>query len=759
MQDSVYYKKNTYKKLLLSVVKFLFFSAVTYLFSMMNLYENDISVCVAFAVSMSYYDRKYIPLGFFIVLGAVINEDVIFIFMASVAVVLMMILLGIYKNAGMLSMSLMSAAVCFFPALAAYMTFSLSDGYMLTAAISSAISFIAASVFGQTLNVLKFRRSFSRLTSGETVSVLLSLSLAVISLDGIKTMGVSLAVVIMISVIMYSGKYYPDKCMPFAFCGSVLSVVFLGSDLSVVNVMLSLGFISCLSGTMKSSMQFVFCSVGFLILCGLLGLSAGGYIWELILSFPVMKVFVFLGEKYGVFGDGEVRKKEHSISESMDIILTNEISRNKAALRCICDNVNYDEGESDIYRDICRIAITEVCMQCANYPSCWLENGEMTFERFKAAITSVAEQNHDITDFNGICEERAEALLRCIHYTYISLRSQQDYKSRISRFLRIFRLQTGYLCDMLDTVNLTIRKNLGFYAESSVEILSLMNECGIDVSDVVLTSDFSGGLRAVIKAEIPLGDNVLKRDISAVLRQYTKREFLFSYSKEPSGNEKYLYVYEEEYERYLKAGFCSRPKEGEDVSGDSILIKDFSNMQICAICDGMGSGIDAGSLSRKVINMLDGLLSAGYEYQNVVELINSVLTFGGDTEIFTTLDMLLYDRSSSTAVFFKAGAESAYIKRGGEIIKIKSETLPIGILESTHAKAVTMPLYKGDYIYMFSDGLVSTFGYNEEYIRTIISDNTYHFPQKIADNILKTALDVTDGIAKDDISVIVCKVR
>ena len=43
MQDSVYYKKNTYKKLLLSVVKFLFFSAVTYLFSMMNLYENDIS--------------------------------------------------------------------------------------------------------------------------------------------------------------------------------------------------------------------------------------------------------------------------------------------------------------------------------------------------------------------------------------------------------------------------------------------------------------------------------------------------------------------------------------------------------------------------------------------------------------------------------------------------------------------------------------------------------------------------------------------
>ncbi len=760
MQKTDYDRKNLHIKLLTKAAKYFLSAQITYLFSALNLFENDLSLSVGFVMSLSFYDRKFLGLGFVIALCAAVNGDVVFMSMAAISVFIMMVLCAVSKRSGDLAASIASAAVSFSSSFVTYSIFSLSDGYLLTGVICSAMSFIAASIFSRSLSVMASRRDHSRFTGWEEICFLASLSLIIISTKEIKIPGINIPIAVTAAAVMYFGKVLPDRCLPFAFLCSSLSVIFLDMDLSTIIIVCSLGFVAVFWGNMKRSLYFAACCSGIIGMCAVLGLYVGDYLWECIFAVPLTCGITFTENKLGIFAKPVMESKQISLSDSMDIMLSNEISLNKNALRCIRDNVNLDESESDIYRDICRIAITEVCMQCENYPICWLECGEETFEKFVSDIDAITGERIQKGNFNRLCDEdRKDALSRIIQYTFLSLRSQQDYKSKISRFLRIYRSQISYLCDMLDTVNMTIRKNLGFYSEASDEMLSLMNDISKDICDVVLTSDSSGGLRAVIKADLPLGDNTLRRDIRDVLKQYTKRNFAYSYVKEPSGNEKYLYVYEEEYERNLKVGSCCQAKEGEDISGDSILIKDFSHMQLCAICDGMGSGADAGKRSRKVINMLDGLLSAGYDYQNVVELINCVLTFGGDTEIFTTLDMLLFDRKTSSAVFFKAGAESAYIKRGEEIIKIKSETLPIGILESTHAKAVTMTLCKGDYVYMFSDGLLSTFGYNEEYIRTLISNSDFRFPQKIADNILKCALDAAGGIAKDDISVIVCKLR
>jgi len=58
-----------------------------------------------------------------------------------------------------------------------------------------------------------------------------------------------------------------------------------------------------------------------------------------------------------------------------------------------------------------------------------------------------------------------------------------------------------------------------------------------------------------------------------------------------------------------------------------------------------------------------------------------------------------------------------------------------------------------------SDGLISSFGYDENALAGMIRSLNYRSTQKLADEIISFATSLTSGIAKDDMSVIVCKVR
>ena len=98
------------------------------------------------------------------------------------------------------------------------------------------------------------------------------------------------------------------------------------------------------------------------------------------------------------------------------------------------------------------------------------------------------------------------------------------------------------------------------------------------------------------------------------------------------------------------------------------------------LSDGMGVGEKAASESQAAINLLESIIDAGFVPDLAIRTVNSALYLRNREESFTTLDICLFDTFSGKAVFSKIGAVDTYIKRGWELIRIESASLPAGIL-------------------------------------------------------------------------------
>lgn len=146
-------------------------------------------------------------------------------------------------------------------------------------------------------------------------------------------------------------------------------------------------------------------------------------------------------------------------------------------------------------------------------------------------------------------------------------------------------------------------------------------------------------------------------------------------------------------------------KDGEHVCGDSVSVTESADgCFYCFICDGMGSGETAALTSRVCRVFLEKMLACGNDKTTTLEMLNMFLKNRG-AECFATIDLLEIDMHTGTASFIKSGAAPSYIIRGGNLFRIASGTLPVGILSDISAEVTEFELEKGDVIVMVSDGI------------------------------------------------------
>ena len=173
----------------------------------------------------------------------------------------------------------------------------------------------------------------------------------------------------------------------------------------------------------------------------------------------------------------------------------------------------------------------------------------------------------------------------------------------------------------------------------------------------------------------------------------------------------------------------------------------------------MGSGKEARQSSDKALKMLENLLLSGFDKKTSLELINSSL-INQNEEIFATLDIAIIDLYNGNVEFVKSGACPTYIKNGNKVQIIKSLSLPAGILKDINLTTYDKDIQDKDILVMCSDGILdSNVEYNnkELWVKYMLEDIETTNCQKIADLILNEAVDNSYGIAKDDMSIVVCK--
>jgi len=217
----------------------------------------------------------------------------------------------------------------------------------------------------------------------------------------------------------------------------------------------------------------------------------------------------------------------------------------------------------------------------------------------------------------------------------------------------------------------------------------------------------------------------------------------------------------EEGARRLDIGKAQLSKDCKGICGDSgstVLLNE--GKQLLLISDGMGTGMKAAKESETAIRILSKLLEAGFNQETAIDTVNTVLMLRGQEESFVTLDICVVDLYSGNAEFVKTGGAPSFIKRGRRVKVVKSDSLPVGMLQKVEKESIVEDLQVGDLVVMASDGLMDAECRTDiQWLLSLLSQAEINEAQPLAEYLLSKAVAVSGGRLKDDITILVAKVE
>ena len=218
------------------------------------------------------------------------------------------------------------------------------------------------------------------------------------------------------------------------------------------------------------------------------------------------------------------------------------------------------------------------------------------------------------------------------------------------------------------------------------------------------------------------------------------------------------FCFEEEANYVVLTGYAKSTKEGEKISGDNYSFFESREKKFYGVLsDGMGSGEKAGDDSDRVLDMAERYLDVGFSLQLSAKMINDILLLGSEGKNMSTLDICGIDLYTGEAEFLKVGATFGLLKRDEHVEKISSTSLPLGIFYDLEMNYQKKQLLDGDYIFLFSDGILEHFSEenSEEFLMEIVAKMPYKRPTEMAGHIMKHAITMSQGRIKDDMTVLV----
>lgn len=218
------------------------------------------------------------------------------------------------------------------------------------------------------------------------------------------------------------------------------------------------------------------------------------------------------------------------------------------------------------------------------------------------------------------------------------------------------------------------------------------------------------------------------------------------------------FCFEEDSKYMVLTGYAKSTKEGEKVSGDNYIFFETEDKKFYGILsDGMGSGQKAYEDSEAVLNYAEKYLEGGFSTRLTAKIINDAILVMGEGKNMSTLDICGIDLYTGETEFLKVGAAYGFLKRDGYVEKIPSISLPLGIFHDLEINQYRKQLLDGDYIFLFSDGVLEHFSgeEGEEFLKQMIAEIPYRRPAEMASHIMKQAIALSKGRIRDDMTVLV----
>lgn len=378
-------------------------------------------------------------------------------------------------------------------------------------------------------------------------------------------------------------------------------------------------------------------------------------------------------------------------------------------------------------------------------------------------ILDIFEKRNEILDVstNMVIKDDVEQVIRIINRTYRINEMNFQWKRRLQENKKSISKQLKGVSKAISEIASDMSKNKEqSHQKKETEIKELLKQKEIFVKELRIKQNKSKKYFIDILFEKNIKDKDKIKCIESILTKVCKEKIILKKDTGHLDTKLYMQKYISEDKFSLQLGIAQLPKTGNDISGDSsIQIKLEDNKYLVAISDGMGSGKEAKKGSQIVTKMLKQTLSAGFEKEDSLELINSTVKLSTE-EIYATMDVAVLDLYTGIIEFIKNGACRTYIKNKQTIETVESNSLPLGILNDVDFTAYDRDMKDGDIFIMCSDGIIDS---NKEqsddkWFKKLLKEINTNNVKKMADIILNEAIDNGYGILKDDMTIVVIKV-
>ncbi|MEG0687267.1 MAG: SpoIIE family protein phosphatase [Hungatella sp.] len=203
-------------------------------------------------------------------------------------------------------------------------------------------------------------------------------------------------------------------------------------------------------------------------------------------------------------------------------------------------------------------------------------------------------------------------------------------------------------------------------------------------------------------------------------------------------------------------GVAKAAKQGESISGDNYTFcQNTPGQVVMSLSDGMGTGAMACEESKKVIELTEQLLSAGYSPRSALKLVNTILLLSGSEQHPATIDLCCIDLYTGVLEAMKLGAVATFILGDDGVEILEAADAPVGVLNPIEPILLSKKLWEDQRIVMVSDGILDALPgeRKEEVLKEYLEGMPRKTPQDMAERILAFAGSFPEK-ARDDMTVL-----
>lgn len=426
--------------------------------------------------------------------------------------------------------------------------------------------------------------------------------------------------------------------------------------------------------------------------------------------------------------------------------LSDAVAQLGATMEALWHGETEEEDLGRVYRAACETA----CRSCRRRDTCW-QNEYNDLQRLLADLAQPLRTNHSIEPellpawFTARCL-RPQRFCGAVNDAYRSALRRQALQSRELQLHRLMGRQYASLGSLLEDAARRAGAGTEYDAVLENRVRRIVRAyLPRAKTTVCLTSG-----RLYIDLQVPKDSPECTGDHSAMLRSLEGA--LGVQLLEPvllnSAQGAVLRIRQQEA-LGMKCSSAVRKKAGETICGDHHLTLHTDDGRcVLLLSDGMGTGKQAGALSRRALELVASFVDSGCGLAESTAAVLPVLAARFEEWGFVTLDLCEISLFTGAATLLKYGAAPGFLIREGRLTRLEARALPAG-LEPMEGDAPTIQLrlQAGDRLVLLSDGV-----WESEETQSLLRDSAQTDGQQLANLLVEQS---AHRGSNDDMTVLV----